>query len=90
MIPGAPGDGRHARQLGIRRRVGFHQRQLPFFRAHQQHVLIGEQQELPAQRGAAPFARAVVDVQAYQAVSEIPVGVAAMHHEIVEIRGHLG
>ena len=62
------------------------QRRLTLLRQHQQHVLVGRQDELPAAVASAfPLALAVLDVDAREDVAIEAVGMALVNDEVAEV-----
>ena len=87
MVPGLALDCRKPCEL--RELVGGcpDQRQLTLLRQHQEHVLVGQQNELAvAIASALPLALAVLEVDARKDTSVEPEGMALVNDEVVEVR----
>src|SRR5262245_31463640 len=87
VIPRFALDGGHARELrefvsGCR-----NQRELAFFRSHQQQILIRQEQQLPVAVAAAlPFALAVSEIDAGENGPVEAERMAVVNDEVVEVR----
>src|SRR5712692_10187875 len=86
VVPGLALDRREPRELGELIGGRLDQRQLTLFRQHQQHVLIGQQDELAvAVASALPGALAVLEVDAREDAAVEAEGMAIVHDEVVEV-----
>src|SRR5207245_401148 len=83
VLPSNRREPRELRELVGGRRD---QHQLAFLRQHQQHVLVGQQDELAvAVASTLPLALAVLDVDARQDAAIEAEGMAIVHDEVVEV-----
>ena len=84
VLPSIAGKRASSRELVGR---GADQRQLAFFRQHQQQILVGQQNELTvAVASALPLARAILEIDAREDVAVEAEGMALVNDEVVEVR----